>query len=79
MQGIWKLVFSGVVFLLVKAALIGRLRKNLFFQDSYLISQSALFLPMPHLVLWLQMSPWGPPVANAAGDEQEPALALGED
>lgn len=34
---------------------------------------------MPHLVLWLQMSPWGLPAANAAGDEQEPALALGED
>lgn len=44
----------------------------------FLISQSP-FLPMPHLVLWLQMSPWGPPAANAAGDEQEPVLALGED
>lgn len=46
------------LFLLSEAALegmtllIGRLMKSLFFQDSYLISQS-LFLPMPHLALWL--------------------------
>lgn len=34
---------------------------------------------MPHLVLRLQMSLWGPPAANAAGDGQEPAIAPGDD